>query len=208
VSSTVLIATPEHLARLKGHDGLAGAQAFADSDALRALETITRQRPSLVALDATFAKTSRGAALINRIKADPALTSCEIRLIVPDETSADRGSGAATPAMLGPLDYRGTRRATRFTMKDGIEMLIDGNPTSLVDLSLVGAMVISPTILRPNQRVRVSLPDARRALRFGGAVAWAAFELLGARPRYRAGIEFFTADDAAIQQFIDANKKP
>ena len=207
MSSTVLIATPEHLARLKGHDGLAGAQAFADSEALRALETITRQRPSLVALDAAFANTSRGAALINRIKADPALTSCEIRLIAADAASPDRAAALA-PAMLGPLDYRGTRRAARFTMKDGMEILIDGNPASLVDLSLVGAMVISPTILRPNQRIRVSLPDARRALRFGGAVAWAAFELLGARARYRAGIEFFTADGVAIQQFIDANKKP
>ena len=49
--------------------------AFTDTDALRALEVISRRRPRLVALERTFAATPRGAALINRIKADPALSA-------------------------------------------------------------------------------------------------------------------------------------
>ena len=68
-------------------------------------------------------------------------------------------------------------RAPRFRIVDGIEVSIDGNPATLVDLSLVGAHVVSPTILKPNQRLRISLPDTTRAMRFSAAVAWASFEI-------------------------------
>jgi hypothetical protein len=92
-------------------------------------------------------------------------------------------------------------------MAEGIEVVVDGKPASLVDLSVVGAMVVSPTILRPNQRLRMSLPDAARPIRFSAGVAWAAFEMPKTGPRYRAGIEFFDADREAVGRFIDANKK-
>jgi len=155
------------------------------------LDTITRQRPRVVVLDRLFATTSRGAALINRIKADPSLTGCEIRIVTgedalgaprrPADSSLRVGGGGTAPALAvaeapqvhaAPLDQRGTRRAPRFRMADGLELQIDGNPASLVDLSVVGAQVVSPTILRPNQRVRVQLPDGPRSIRFSAAVAW------------------------------------
>ena len=74
--STVLIAAPEHLEVLKERDDFSNAQSFSDAEALRALEVITRKRPDVVALERDFAATTRGAALINRIKADPKLASC------------------------------------------------------------------------------------------------------------------------------------
>jgi hypothetical protein len=194
VSSRVLIASPEHLAALKERDDLEGAVAFSDGDALRALEMIMRQRPGVVALERMFASTSRGAALINRIKADPSLASCEIRIVAHDSDysrvsprrPADAPAAAAPAAVAvaeaprtvtAPLDQRGTRRAPRYKIGDGVEVQIDGNPASLVDLSLVGAQVISPTILKPNQRVRMLLADGPRPMRFSGAVAWASFEI-------------------------------
>ena len=60
---------------------------------------------------------------------------------------------------------------------DGVEVMIDGNPATLVNLSIVGAQVISPTVIKPNQRLRLSLPDAVRAIRVAAGVAWAAFEM-------------------------------
>ena len=101
VSATVLIAAPEHLAVLKERSDLSGAIAFADTDALQALDAITRQRPAVVALERLFAGTSRGAAFINRIKADPALASCEIRIVAHDSAYsrvAPRKPGEAAPA--------------------------------------------------------------------------------------------------------------
>jgi hypothetical protein len=209
VSATVLVAAPEHLAVLKERSDLSGAVSFADSDALQALETITRQRPTVVALERLFAATSRGAAFINRIKADPALASCEIRIVAHDSAYSrvsPRRPADGAPAA-APADQRGTRRAPRFKVVDNVEVLVDGNPATLIDVSVVGAMVVSVTTLRPNQRVRMSLPDAARPIRFSAGVAWAAFEMPKGGPRYRAGIEFYDADADAVGRFIDANKK-
>ena len=221
--ATILIASPEQLAILKARDDLAGAAAFTDADALKALDAITRQRPDVVVLEKTFAGTSRGGALINRIKADPAL-ACEIRIVAHD--GAYSGVGGRQPAPLPraaaaapvpivdgpaddpvPLDQRGTRRAPRYRIGETVEVMIDGNPAVLVDVSMVGAMVVSPTSLKPNQRVRFSLPDAARPIRFGAGVAWSAFEIPKSGPRYRAGIEFYDADTAALERFIDRISK-
>jgi hypothetical protein len=218
VPATVLIASAEHLAALKERDELNDALAFPDSEALRALEAITRQRPDVIALERLFAATSRGAALINRIKADPTLASCEIRIVAHDSdysrlaprtagqpSTASAPAAAADPAPL--LDEGGTRRVLRYEIVDGIEVLIDGNPATLIDLSIVGAQVRLATVLKPHQRVRLSLPEAGRSIRISGGVAWATFEMPKEGPRYRAGVEFFDADAAAIQRFIELNRK-
>ena len=230
MAQTVLIAAPEHLPALKEH-GFAEALAFSDADALKALEAITREKPPVVALEKLFAATSRGAALIKRIKADPSLTGCEIK-IVPHDGKSQTQTGkkakkeaapAATPtpapvekppptpapavaAAPAPLDQRGTRRAPRFVVAKGIEVMIDGNPAALINLSVVGAQVVSPTILKPNQRVRMTLPDSEGPIRVNAGVAWAAFEMPKSGPVYRAGIEFFDAEAGNVDRFIDANK--
>ena len=204
---------------LKAREDFSDAQAFSDSDALRALEVITRKRPDVVALERGFAATTRGAALINRIKADPKLSSCEIRIVAhdsaysrapagPPEGAADGAAVAvAAPATAEPLDMRGTRRAPRFRIVDGVEVTVDGNVATLVDLSTVGAHVVSPTILKPNQRVRMALVDGKKPIRFSAGVAWASFELAKTGPRFRAGIEFFDAEPEAVQKFCDSKKK-
>ena len=112
---TVLIASPEYLPALRERKELGEVVAFADTDALKALDLITRQRPKVVALERDFAATSRGTALINRIKADPSLTECEIRIISHDNgsgtTSPDSVVEAAAPAMVAAPSTSGTRRA-------------------------------------------------------------------------------------------------
>jgi PilZ domain len=201
-------------------EDFSGAQAFAAQDALRALEVITRKRPDVVVLERAFAATARGAALINRIKADPKLSTCEIRIVAHDSEYARVPASAPAPAADGsavavaapapataPLDQRGTRRAPRVRIVEGVDVVIDGNVAALVDLSAIGAQVVSPTILKPNQRVRMSMGDANKPLRFSAGVAWASFELAKTGPRYRAGLEFFDADADAVQQFCDAKKR-
>jgi hypothetical protein len=86
---------------------------------------------------------------------------------------------------------------------------LDGNPAAVVDLSTTGAQVISPTVLRPNQKVRITLPNEDFLLRFRGAVAWAKFELPKASSQtaqYRAGVEFTDGDAAAIDSVIHRNR--
>jgi CHASE2 domain-containing sensor protein len=204
--STVLIASSEYLNALKDRSDLGQTQAFSDVDALRALDVITQQRPSVIALERLFAATSRGAALINRIKADPGLTSCEIRIVTHEVTHEGPSTQVAAAPLPVPtpavrLDQGGTRRATRAPA--GIEVLVDGNPASLVDVSVNGAQVVSSTILRPNQRLRVTLPDPAQPLRLSAAVAWASFEMPKGGPRYRAGLAFLDADAAAVGHWIE-----
>ena len=223
--SVVLIAEPDQLDALKARPDYTDAQAFTDAETPAALEAIITGRPDIVAIERLFAKKSRGAALINRIKADSSLETVEIRIVSADSGTAkaagrggsaakeakadgtDKG-GTATAVAAPPaaLDQKGTRRAQRFKIIEGIEVLIDGNPAMLVDLSTVGAQVVSGTLLKPNQRVRLSFLENAKQVRFSAGVAWSAFELPKAGPRYRAGIEFFDADPDAVGRFCDTNR--
>src|SRR4051794_13412120 len=193
---------------------------FADTEPIQALQAIIEHRPGLIVLERLFAATPRGAALINRIKSDPQLGTCEVRVMshtgdytrqvvkpAPVEAasvgygqagSASTATGApggsvATEDAPRPLDWHGTRRAPRHRVREGVEIQLDGNPATVIDLSAVGAQVISPTVLRPNQKVRISLPHDEFVMRFRGSIAWAKFELPKASargPQYRAGVEF------------------
>ncbi len=206
---TVLIAAPDLLPTLKQrarHDK-SELLAFTDEEALRALEVITKRRPRVVALERLFAATPRGTALINRLKADPALTEIEIRVVSHDSDDAHvpaHTGHAAGPAdaQAAPLDQRGTRRAPRYRIPGVVGVLVDGNAATLVDLSTVGAQVVSSTILKPNQRVRMAFNDDHGSIRFNAAVAWASFEIPAkSGPRYRAGIAFVDVDDAVMDAF-------
>jgi CheY-like chemotaxis protein len=204
---------------------------FADTEPIQALQAILEHRPDLIVLERLFAATPRGAALINRIKTDPQLANAEVRVMShtgdytrqvarpqktepPDaspaaHTTAHGAATAAAPAAAvveaaaRPLDWHGTRRAQRHRVRNGVEIQIDGNQASVVDMSVVGVQVLSGTILRPNQKVRISIPNDEFVMRFRGAIAWAKFELPKPTepPRYRAGIEFSDADSDALEEF-------
>ena len=216
-SRIVLIAPSDALPGLQERlDPNAEIQTFTDSEALEALDHIIRTKPSIIALQNDFAATSRGTALINRIKDDPKLSGCEVRVLARHSGRsrvAAKRSAAPVPAEDPPkkpvLDVKGTRRAPRIRIKDGVEVAVDGNPAALVDLSTVGAQVVSPTVLKPNQRVRVAMGDGKNAVKCSGAIAWAAFEMPKGLPtRYRAGIDFgTTADVDGVSAFARKHKK-
>jgi hypothetical protein len=216
-SSIVLIGPADAIPGLQARlDPTAEVQSFTESEALEALDYIIRTKPGLIALQDDFAVTSRGMALINRIKDDPNLSTCEVRVLSRDaaqnRVAVKRSGQAAAVAVDEPkpaLDVRGTRRAPRIRIKDGIEVAVDGNPASLIDLSTVGVQVVSATVLKPNQRVRVIIGEGKAAIRCSGAIAWAAFEMPKGMPtRYRAGIDFgTTADVDALGGFAKKHKK-
>jgi hypothetical protein len=161
-------------------------------------------------LEKGFAETSRGAALINRLKADPKLAQVEIRLVARKTSGTpDEGTAASPPVNLpavstpaGTLDYRGTRRAPRYKVAAGVEVDINGKTATVIDLSTIGAQVVSATILKPNQRVRLTMTDGQGQVRCQAVVAWAAFEMPPERaPHYRAGLQFLDADQKTIDAF-------
>jgi PilZ domain len=207
-------------------------QTFTDHQVRDAVEFIAIHKPTVVAIEQGFAVSPRGEALIGRILDDPALSGCEIRVLAlaikAEREKARRKSGtgitpavvltappAATPDPRGPstMDLHGTRRTERIRMLAGVTVTVDGNPAELVDLSAVGAQVISRMVLRPNQRVRVQLPDdqseGRRALRCSASVVWASFEMpAGQLPRYRAGLKLSGAEADALHHFALLHRVP
>jgi hypothetical protein len=223
-SCTVLIASSDLLPVLTERAAVGDVEvlAFSDTDALRAFEAIIRRRPAAVVLERLFAATPRGAALINRIKADPALAHSEIRIIShdtdyvrvsprrPSDAGPNAAAAVAAPAedpAAAPLDHRGTRRAARVKVSNPVGVMVDGNSAALVDISAIGAQIVSQTVLRPNQRVRMSLADQKGTMRFNAAVAWASFEIPpNSGPRYRAGIEFIDADADALAAYCLRHK--
>ena len=181
---------------------------FPHVDALAALQTITQRKPQLVALERLFAMTSRGAALINRIKADPSLRDTEIRVLAHDSNYSRIVPRHTAPAIADPaLDQRGTRRAPRFKMAGRVNVMIDGRPSVLVDLSTVGAQVMCSVALRPNQEIAMGWPGQAGSVEFHAKVAWTSFDMSGEGGlQYRAGIDFVDADPAAVGAFLQHHK--
>jgi hypothetical protein len=245
---TVIIGALELLDTLRqsaadnNHDVL----SFSDNEPLKALEAITTRQPKVIALERLFAATSRGAALINRIKADPALVGVEIRVVSldgtyrvsPRRTPAPRAAptlskaaapitppvpddtdiAAETMETIEPaavvegqppaqnLDYHGTRRAPRFRMAEGTEAQLDGALVKVVDLSTLGAQILCPIPLKPQQKVHMVLADDLGLVKFSAIVAWAFFEIPKGVSHYRAGIEFKDAEPKSVDAFCRRHK--
>jgi hypothetical protein len=204
----VFIGQPDRLPAVVERAGQIDGEVleFSDADALQALETITRRRPKVITFERLFAMTPRGAALIIRIKADPKLDDSEIRVLAHDSDYSrvvPRPSKVAAP----PLDQRGTRRAPRFKMKDTAIATIEGVNAVLIDLSTIGAQVVSPGKLSPSHKVSVVLKDEGGAVGFQANVVWTSFEIQPTSgPRYRAGLEFVDADAAQVEAYCKRQK--
>ncbi len=89
-------------------------------------------------------------------------------------------------------------------MTASVNVRVDGNLAALIDLSTMGAQIVSATILKPSQRVRMSLPDDQGMIRCDATIAWASCEMPPASgTQYRAGVAFTDVDAhaAAIEAF-------
>lgn len=185
--------------------------ALDEADTQGLLDVLVRRRPSVVVLERRFLSTAKGSALVHRLRNDEDLPPVEIRVLPTEHAvtlttshSPIATSPAAVVALAQPLAGP-VRRAVRVAIPEGVHVQVDGVPAALIDLSMLGAQVISPRALRPNQRVRLQFTDEYGAVvRAHAGIAWSAFELPpGGPPRYRAGIEFRNVDPAAIEAFYE-----
>jgi hypothetical protein len=210
--STVLVASSSVLAAWSERSSVAtDVVALDESDAQGIIDVVAKRKPKTVVLERRFLMTSKGAALVHRLRHDEDLPRVEIRVLPTEHAVALTTSHSplvSSPAAVVSLAQPITgpvRRAVRTPMPDGVEVQVNGVVASIVDLSTLGAQVISPRALKPNESVRVQLADDRgRTVRTLAGVAWAAFELPpGAPPRYRVGMEFHGAEPGAIETFYE-----
>jgi PilZ domain-containing protein len=205
---TVLVADPPRVAALRDALHLPGrVLRFSSSNLPSVFESIRANQPGVVVFDAMFAETAEGKAFVHRVE-QLSIPDNEIKLVA-------RSGGAwtvtpldAEPAPPADVQQTGlnTRRAPRYTVAGPIQAVIEDKTTKLIDLSVLGAQVTSEPVLRPNQRIRLSLPDSGAPLKLTAKVAWSMFEKprVAMEPYYRVGMEF---NDAAAQALEDYCKR-
>jgi hypothetical protein len=175
----VLIAPADCIAALQEEPHLKGSIAFDDNDTKRALEVIRDQKPSVIALERSFVASLRGNGFIKQIKAEPELGGCDIQTVC-------------------------MRRAPRHRLREKTKILTVDGPVTLLNVSKTGAQVLSTVLLKPRQRIRVTLGEGERPLL--GIVVWSHFELPEDGPCYRAGIEFVSSALPAVAEFLSRIK--
>jgi hypothetical protein len=205
-----IITKAEHTAVLRKRLG-ADAQValFSDADSLHIVDAVLAHPPKILALDATFATTARGAALIAQVKAAPSLAGIELRVLLDDENQVplivDHALTSPMTALLQtsrPLERVGTRRAVRYPMERRT-VVVNGEHGQLVDLSVSGAQVLAMIRLQPGQAIRVTLVDGPNEIRCAGTIAWSIASPVGPAIKYRAGIEFSGADTEALAAYCE-----
>ncbi len=178
---------------------------FTDSNLVSALESIRAHKPRLVAVESHFAHTSEGRAFVDLLHR-LAVPGCEIHLIsfVKGQWTTSAPDATPIPVAASPVVCVNTRRVPRFPVLDPLAMVVDGKPINLVDMSVMGAQVVSQPILRPNQKLKITLPDeGDEVLCLTAFVAWAAFEKPHNAPaaQFRAGMEFTDAAAQALEAY-------
>jgi chromosome segregation ATPase len=124
-------------------------------------------------------------------------------------SAPSRAPAAAVPAAAAPAAGQSTadgpvRAAKRTAMTGEVDIQIDGNASKLIDLSTTGAQILSPGALKPNRLITLILPLAEGRVSCKGKIMWSRLEP-GRKGGlwYRAGISFTSADEAAIEQFLN-----
>lgn len=180
---------------------------FSSSNLASVLESIRANQPRLVAIDAVFADTAAGQAFVDRVE-QLQIPASEIQLV-----ARLNGAWATKPLpQAGPsqrmVDVKATglntRRAPRFIVLDPLHAVVESTgKAGLIDMSVMGAQVVSEPVLRPNQKLKVSLPDTDEPLRVTAHVAWSLFEKPSHAPQayYRAGMEFTDAAKQALEDY-------
>jgi hypothetical protein len=221
---TVVIATAARMLLIQGASVFSGRVVrFTDSKLSSAFESIQLHHPRFIAIEAQFAQSAAGQAFIERVER-LGLRGSAIQLLVQTNgrwtatpyggqpasgmavtiTDADR-KGVVVPASSVKAAVKGanTRRAHRFKVLESLNAVVENREANLVNISILGAQVVSQPALRPNDNVKIVLPDANDTVRLTAHVAWSVFEQTrsGSETYYRAGMEFTDAAKEILEDY-------
>ena len=217
---TVVVADPQRMQQLR--DGLptpGRVLRYPTSNLASALESIRANQPGLIILDSAFLHDEQGATFIERIR------NLSIPKIVLQQAVFDHGQWTMTSLDQAPPEQRPadnqrvvavrqagleTRRAPRFMVQDIAQAIADGAPIDVVDLSVLGAQMISQPMMKPNQKIRVGLPDAHGNITLTANVAWSVYEKQANRsaPHFRVGIEFSNTEAENLEDYCKRHCRP
>jgi len=127
----------------------------------------------------------------------------KVKAKMPDPTPDARGPGEPEEG------WQAVRLAPRFLFADEVSVQVNGDPARIFDISISGCQLLSATALKPNQMVKVLLPD-KTPVACSGKVVWTRLEPMAAgQPLgYRAGVRFTKADEVGIEKFAARHATP
>ena len=161
--------------------------------------------PKILALDRAIVHTARGALIVARLKEHK---DVDVRVLCEDDAHLPlllAHQDLALHAASQPIEECGTRGAKRFPMKSDAAVVVDGERSLLVNLSVTGAQLVLPARVQPRQSIFITLIDGNAERRFSALVAWATVELAKSIVTYRAGVSFVNPDTGTIEAFCRRN---
>ena len=215
---TIVVADITRMGAIRSALKIAGRVAyFASSGLGSALEAVQTQGPRVVAIDSGIVQTQQGSGFVKRLE-NLATPNCAIRLIVQvngawkivdrepapsaDAISSAPGSSSRHIAATPPPPPTNTRRAPRFPMLEAIDASVEGGQATVINISVLGAQLVSVPVLRPGQTVKIALPDANELLRVTANVAWSTFQQTAQGTAvYRAGVAFTDAAKETLDDY-------
>jgi hypothetical protein len=179
-------------------------------ETMPAPESLAGQKPPVVLLAQSVAWSAAGWQFVERFRL--LSPDSEIRVLPLNEIASskllqmtpDAPAAGALRAASFTLHRVPARRSARRRVSQGTTAVVNGRNAFLVDISTLGAQVLTPVLLKPGQQVSFSLTSSGSPPRVRGSVAWSLYELKGpgGLPHYRAGIGFHT------QLLLDENVLP
>jgi hypothetical protein len=132
------------------------------------------------------------------------IRALELQLFGRDRGASDTDVELASLLEAPSASEQAVRRAERHRFPKAIEVEINGGAGELIDLSVGGAQFFCPKALEVNTVATLSLPGDGGAIACRGRVVWIWREpsAKGRPRRYRAGMLFLGADEAAVNAFI------
>ena len=118
-------------------------------------------------------------------------------------TPSQQVVAALSKIVAAHIETVNTRRAPRFLVRDPFDVTVESGCASLVDISVLGAQIVSLPVLRPRQKINVALPDNDETMNLIAQVAWSTFEKPQPQtePHYRVGLEFTSAAKRALEAY-------
>lgn len=194
--SAVVLTRAELAARVRQHfQSDPSIAVFDASDGIPPMSIISARAQMLLVVGHALTETTLGLEFLERFREVNA--TAEIRVLAEGangnptvlEHAVTHPGHLTLRAESVPFTRAPVRRALRVDMPEDAEAMVNGTPMRVVNLSPLGAQVLSPRVLKPGEQVLVRLPSSPRVR---ATVVWSAYELPGAgrEPCYRAGLEF------------------
>ncbi len=184
---------------------------YSTGNLVSVFESVRANQPGLIIIDALFLQTPQGRGFVERVH-QLGLSKVVLQAAVFDRgrwtmapidqqpAPAPKASSARITAVSAGLD---TRRVPRFLVQTMADAMAEGSTIRVIDLSILGAQIISQPMLRPNQKLKVGLPDESAPLQLTANVAWSLFEKAAESPQpyFRVGMEFNNAVREALEDY-------